>query len=167
MSDFSGPKSFEEWVEVYERRAGDDVHFVITPGEQIFYNPDKGFFSYWIDHENKRLLIPKMCGDGKFLRQVVFQMVRELEPLGFRKIMCCSRRRPEVYLRVLGGEFDHMEERFNINTGKKEPLYYYTVTLDDTKEAKKDGQIPCRETQSSGESPVLRREFEFGNSKEA
>lgn len=166
MSDFSGPKSFEEWVEVYERRAGDDVHFVLTPGEQIFYHPLHGFFSYWVDHENKRLLIPKMVGNGKFLRHIVYKMVRELSPLGFNRIMCCSRRRPEVYLRVLGGTFDHMEETVNINTGKKEPMYYYTVTLDDTKEVTRDEEEFDREFSAPGESSVLQG-FENGDGSEA
>ncbi len=140
-TDFTGAKTFEEWVDVYERRAGDDVHFQLVEGEQIFYNPEHGFFTWWVDHKKKRLVIPKMVGNGRFLRHVIFKMVKELEPLGFREILCCSRRRPEVYLRVLGGHFDHMEETVNLNTGKKEPLYYYVVSLDDTKEAHKDDVI--------------------------
>ncbi|MEG1798920.1 MAG: hypothetical protein RR214_01940 [Synergistaceae bacterium] len=132
--DFSGAKTLDEWIDVYERRAGDDVHFVLAPDEQVFFNPEYGFFTYVISHEKKRLVIPKMCGKGRFLRHVIFDMVRAIEHLGFRKIFCCSRRRPEVYLRVLGGRFDHEEETVNINTGKKEPLYFYVVSLDDTKE---------------------------------
>lgn len=140
-NDFTGPKTFEEWVEVYNRRAGDDVHFQLVEGEQVFYNPEHGFFTWWVDHKKKRLVIPKMAGDGKFLRHVIFKMVKELEPLGFREILCCSRRRPEVYLRVLGGRFESMEETVNLNTGRKEPLYYYVVSLDDTKEAEKPDVI--------------------------
>ena len=140
-TDFIGAKTFEEWIDVYERRAGDDVHFQLVEGEQIFYNPEHGFFTWWVDHKKKRLVIPKMVGNGRFLRHVIFKMVKELEPLGFREILCCSRRRPEVYLRVLGGRFDHMEETVNLNTGKKEPLYYYVVSLDDTKEAQKSDVI--------------------------
>ena len=140
-TDFTGAKTFEEWVDVYERRAGDDVHFQLVEGGQIFYNPEHGFFTWWVDHKKKRLVIPKMVGNGRFLRHVIFKMVKELEPLGFREILCCSRRRPEVYLRVLGGRFDHVEETVNINTGKKEPLYYYVVSLDDTKEAQKSDVI--------------------------
>ena len=138
MGDFTGPKTFEEWVDVYERRAGDDVHFQLVPDEQIFYNSEYGFFTYWVDYKKKRLVIPKMVGNGKFLRHVIFDMVRELEPLGFREILCCSRRRPEVYLRVLGGKLDHIETSVNLNTGKEEPMYFYIVSLDDTKEASKD-----------------------------
>jgi hypothetical protein len=140
-TDFIGPKTFEEWADVYERRAGDDVHFQLDPREQIFFNPEYGFFTYWVDHWKGRLVIPKMVGNGKYLRHVIFEMVKQLEPLGFREILCCSRRRPEVYLRVLGGRFDHVEETVNINTGKKEPLYYYVVSLDDTKEAQKSDVI--------------------------
>lgn len=135
--DFKGPKTFDEWVEVYERRAGDDVHFIVDEFEQIFFNPDLGFFTYWIDIKKKRIVIPKMCGDGNILRRIVFEMIEKLEPEGFREILCCSRRRPEVYLRVLGGRFDHVEETVNLNTGKKEPLYFYVVSLDDSKEAEK------------------------------
>jgi len=135
LDDFKGPKPFEEWVDVYERRAGDDVHFQLDPREQIFFNPEYGFFTYWVDHWKKRLVIPKMCGEGKILRRIVYEMVKEIEPLGFREIFCCSRRRPEVYLRVLGGKFDHEEVSVNIRTGKEEPMYYYIVSLDDVKEA--------------------------------
>ncbi len=74
MSDFSGPKSFEEWVEVYERRAGDDVHFLLTPGEQIFYNPDYGFFTWWIDHENKQNLETQAERLISYAKELFFKM---------------------------------------------------------------------------------------------
>lgn len=136
IGDMRGPKSFDEWVDVYERRAGDDVHFELSQGEEIFYNPDKGFFTYVVNFETGRLVVPKMCGDGKFLRRVVFEMVKDLTPYGIEEMYCCSRHRPEVYLRVLGGRFDHVEHTVNLNTGKLEPLYFYVVKVEDSKENK-------------------------------
>ena len=62
MGDFTGTKTFEEWIDVYERRAGDDVHFQLVTDEQIFYNSEYGFFTYWVDYKKKRLVIPKMVG---------------------------------------------------------------------------------------------------------
>ena len=131
--DMTGPKSLEEWIDVYERRAGDDVHFTLEDGEHIYYHPEHGFFTWKLceDHEG-RISVPKMCGNGRILRRMVYEFVKELEPLGIREIMCCSRRRPELYRdRVLGGRFDRVEYTKNLNSGEVEPLYFYIVTVDD------------------------------------
>ena len=133
--DFKGPKSLEEWIDVYERRAGDDVHFRLDDGEHIYYHPDHGFFT-WLVCENHpgRISIPKMCGNGKILRRMVYELVKECTHLGIREVMCCSRHRPEVYMkRVLGGRFDRVTYTVNLNTGKLEPLYFYVISVDDYK----------------------------------
>lgn len=136
LDDFKGPKTLEEWIDVYERRAGDDVHFQLEPHEEIVWWTEHGFFTFWPDLEKRRLDVPKMCGDGRFLRRKVWEAVKALEHLGFRSVYLCSRHRPEVYLRVIGGRFDKMKKTVNLNTGRLEPLYFYEVTLDDTKEGK-------------------------------
>ena len=132
--DFKGPKTFEEWVEVYERRSGDDVEFIVSEGEQVYYHPDHGFFTWWIDYENGRMVIPKMVGNGKFLRHIIYKMMVDLRPTGCDEIYCCSNRPPEVYTSVLGGKLDKTEEKIDEETGEKRTLYFYIVTFDDTKE---------------------------------
>lgn len=130
--DFKGPKSLSAWIDVYERRAGDDVHFRLEDGEHVYYNENYGFFTWFVCEDHPGLIsIPKMCGDGRFLRRLVWRFVKES---GMRGVYLCSRRRPEVYCRVLGGRLDHVDHTVNLNTGRREPLYFYVVTLDDTKE---------------------------------
>lgn len=129
--DFKGPKSLEAWIEVYERRAGDDVHFQLEDGEHVYYHPEYGFFTWYlcVNHP-ARVSIPKMCGDGKFLRRLVCEFIRRAPDI--KELMFCSRRTPEVYCnRVLRGcRLDHTEQTVNLNTGRSEPLYFFVVTLD-------------------------------------
>lgn len=134
--DFKGPKTLEEWIDVYERRAGDDTRFVLEDGEHIYYNPDKGFFTWRVSENNpRRLTVPKMCGDGRFLRHIVYELLKGCAGLGISEVLCCSRRRPELYMkRVLGGRFDCVKYTKNLNTGKTEPLYFYVITAEDFKE---------------------------------
>lgn len=126
--DMKGPKSMVDWAMVYVRRVRDDENFSILPNEEIVFYPEHGFFTYVLDLEKRCLIIPKMCGHGRFLRHEIYRMVQALGHLGFNHIRCFSRRPPEIYLRVLGGRLDKME----IRGGR--PLYHYIVTVDDTKD---------------------------------
>ncbi|MPN40330.1 hypothetical protein SDC9_187866 [bioreactor metagenome] len=117
------------------------MHFKLSPGERIYYRPDKGFFTFIPLYERGLISIPKMCGDGKFLRHLVWELVRKMEPHGFRGAFLCSRHRPEVYCRVIGGKLDHVEHTVNLNTGKEEPLYFYEVDLNDTREGEWDDKV--------------------------
>lgn len=138
MGDFTGPKTFEEWIDVYERRAGDDVHFQLDEDEHIYWHPDNGFFTWYVCREHAgRISVPKMCGNGKVLRRMVWELVKAMESQGFHEVMLCSRRRPEVYCRVIGGRLDHIEYTVNLNTGRREPLYFYVINFEDTKEGER------------------------------
>lgn len=127
--DFKGPKSLDAWIEVYRRRVTEDRDVCFLPDEEFVFFPEFGFFTFVFDLPGRCVIIPKMCGDGRFLRRKVFELVKAVEYLGFRFIRCFSRRPPEVYLRVLGGRLDYVEDRGGA------PLYHYVVSLDDTKEA--------------------------------
>lgn len=133
--DFRGPKSLAEWIEVYERRAGDDVRFTLAPDEHVYWHPEHGFFTWLLcSNHPGRVSVPKMCGNGKVLRRMVYEFVVDSAQLGIREVMCCSRRRPALYMkRVLGGRFDRMEESVNLSTGRMEPMYFYVVSIDDYK----------------------------------
>lgn len=137
--DMSGAKTLAEWIEVYERRAGDDVRFRLEEGEHVYYHPEHGFFTWRLcENHGGRISIPKMCGNGRVLRRMVYEFVKASRHLGVREIMCCSRRRPELYRdRVLGGRLDSVEYTKNINSGRVEPLYFYVVSLDDYRERDK------------------------------
>lgn len=135
--DLKGPKSLAEWIEVYERRAGDDVRFRMQEDEHLYYHPEHGFFTWFLCQEEANaglISIPKMCGNGKLLRRIVYEMVKGAAELGIRGVLCCSRRRPELYSkRVLGGKLHHVEYTKNLNTGAVEPMYFYVVSLEDYK----------------------------------
>jgi hypothetical protein len=146
LDDFKGPKTLEQWIDVYERRAGDDVHYQLEDGEHLYFSPEHGFFTWRIcENHPGWISIPKMCGDGKFLRHVVWDFVKHLERFGINSVLLCSRHRPEVYCRIIGGRWDHTDYTVNLNTGRREPLYFYVVTLDDTKE----GDAKCDTSISS------------------
>ena len=66
MSGPDAPRTFDEWVETYEER--DDIKFALSPGEKIYWHRYHGFFTILYDEASGTLLVPKMCGDGKYWR---------------------------------------------------------------------------------------------------
>ncbi len=132
--DLKGPKSLEAWIEVFKRRAGDDEPFALKDNEYLYYHPEHGFFTWFVCERPGRISIPKMCGNGRVLRRMIYEFVKASAHLGVREVLCCSRRPPEVYMkRVLGGRLDRVEFTKNLNTGRVEPMYFYVITVDDFK----------------------------------
>jgi hypothetical protein len=126
-----GPKSRDEWIRVYEERDS-DTEYVTYPGEQMAWHPMHGFFTYFFDPETRLITIPKMCGDGKYWRKVIFemaQMTRQL--LGTRGVYCCTKRNPKAYMRILGGELVKQEHRDDGTV-----LSYIFITFGNTKEGR-------------------------------
>ena len=101
-----GPMSFGSWVAVYEER--DRSKFELSQGEELAFDRQHGFFTWKYDFKEHWLLIPKMCGDGKIFRRIVFAMYDTLRANGIpcKGVYCVTKRKPEVYMRVLGGEHD-------------------------------------------------------------
>jgi len=131
-----GPKTFEEWVRVYEERDS-DTEYVLTPGERVVYDPMHGFFTYAFDAPSKTILIPKMCGDGRHWRALIYKMVQESACLGVKGVLCCTKRNPRAYMRILGGTLKKMEHTYDFMTGKNTTLWFIFITLNDTKEGRK------------------------------
>jgi hypothetical protein len=127
-----GPKSFEEWVRVYEERDS-DTEYVISSGERIVKDPMHGFFTYWYDAEHRELVIPKMCGDGKFWRKVIYEMVLAAGDM-CRGVLCCTKRNPKAWVRVHGGRLRRVEYTFDFETKKSRALWFIFITPGDTKE---------------------------------
>ena len=125
--DMSGAKTLAEWIEVYERRAGDDVRFRLEEGEHVYYHPEHGFFTWRLCENHPWISIPKMCGDGRFLRELVCDLLEAAKAYGVEAALCCSRRRPAVWLKVHGGCLHHVEYTRNLNSGNIEPLYFYLM----------------------------------------
>lgn len=99
----TGPRPFGAWVKLYEER--DKSRFELTDVEELVFDRDHGFFTFAWDFEHKYLLIPKMCGDGKYWREKIYAMVVKLRTeMGCVGAYLCTKRKPEVYMRVLGGE---------------------------------------------------------------
>lgn len=133
-----GPKALAEWIEIYKERDS-DTEYILSPGEQIVYDPMHGFFSYVFDAVSREILIPKMCGDGAHWRKVVHKMVQETQHLGVKGAYCCTKRNPEAYMRILGGRLVKMEHTYDFRTGKETTLWYIFITLKDTKEGRGKG----------------------------
>ena len=110
-----GPMSFGSWVVVYEER--DKSKFELSEGEELVFDRRFGFFTWEYDPRESYLLIPKMCGDGRHWRPLVFAMVERLRACGVpcKGAYCVTKRRPEVYMRVLGGEL--VKQEVDENTG--------------------------------------------------
>ena len=105
--------SFGSWVAVYEER--DRSKFELSQGEELAFDREHGFFTWKYDFKEHWLLIPKMCGDGRYWRPRV-------------GAYCVTKRRPEVYMRVLGGEL--VKQEVDENTGV---IYsYILVTPENT-----------------------------------
>lgn len=131
-----GPKTFEEWVRVYEERDS-DTEYVLSPGERVVFDPMHGFFTYAFDAETKTILVPKMCGDGKHWRRLIYKMVKAGGRIGVRGVLCCTKRNPRAYMRILGGKLRKMEHTYDFVTGKNTTLWFIYITPEDTKEANK------------------------------
>jgi hypothetical protein len=136
-----GPKSFEEWVRLYEERDS-DTEYVLSPGEKIVFDPMYGFFTYCPDMEGKQILVPKMCGDGRHWRPMIYKLCVATRHLGIKGVLCCTKRNPEAYRRVLGGKLVRMEQSYDFRTGKHHILWFIFITPEDTKEKKEDDR-PC------------------------
>ena len=123
-----GPMSFGSWVACYEER--DKSKFELTEGEELAFDRNRGFFTWKYDFGQHWLLIPKMVGDGRFFRRQIFEMVETLRRFGIPCVgaYCVTKRKPEVYMRVLGGEL--VKQEVDENTGV---IYsYILVTPENT-----------------------------------
>ena len=130
-----GPKTFKEWVRIYEERDS-DTEYVLSPGERVVFDPMYGFFTYYFDAGSREILIPKMCGDGKHWRALIHKMVLASSHLGVRGVLCCTKRNPQAYMRILGGKLKRMEHTYDFTTGKSTTLWFIFITLEDTKEGR-------------------------------
>ena len=132
-NDLKGPKTLDEWVEVYKRRVMEDNNFPMEPDEKLVWWPERGFFGYILDLQGKSVIITKICGDGRYMFHKIWEMAKALKQFGFKDFKYFSRRPPGAWLRILGGRLDKVEVR-----GGK-PLYHFVVTLEDTKEGETRG----------------------------
>jgi hypothetical protein len=135
-----GPKTFEEWVEVYEERDS-DTEYVLSPGERVVYDPMRGFFTYCFDAANGEILIPKMCGDGKHWRPLIYRLAQATRHLGIKGVLFCTKRNPITFMRVAGGKLAKMQHVYDFTTGKNYVLWFIRVTFDDTKEGRNEDEF--------------------------
>ena len=142
-----GPKTLDEWIEVYEDRGGDDTEFIMNPDETLVWNPENGFFSWCLDAERKMIVIPKMVGNGRHWRNTIFRMMSMIRHTGVDRVLVCSRRPPKVYLRVHGGELYKVEYKYNFLTKKSDALWFYIISFSNTKE---DGERYTGKTSNTG-----------------
>lgn len=129
-----GPKTFEEWVRIYEERDS-DTEYVLSPGEKIVFDPMHGFFTYAFDAASRMILIPKMCGNGRHWRKLIHKMLLlAARDLGVRGVLCCTKRNPRAFMRVHGGKLQKMEHTYDFTTGRSTTLWFIYITPADTKE---------------------------------
>jgi hypothetical protein len=136
--DMVGPKSLEEWIEVYEER--DDSKYLLSPNERVVYDPLHGFFTYCFNAAKGEILIPKMCGDGKYWRPLIYKLAKATQHLGVKSVLCCTKRNPEAYMRIIGGSLRRMEYVYDFQTGRQRTLWFIVISKNDTKEGKEEGR---------------------------
>ncbi len=133
-----GPKTFAEWVQIYEERDS-DTEYVLSPSEKIVFDPMHGFFTYAFDAASRTILIPKMCGDGKHWRALIHKMVLAGQGIGIKGVLCCTKRNPQAYMRILGGKLTKLEVTYDFTSSKQHFLWFIFISLKDTKEGRDDG----------------------------
>jgi hypothetical protein len=132
MAGPNAPKTFEQWVEAYEERGNE---YVTSPGERVVFDSAHGFFTYLFNPASKEILIPKMCGDGKHWRRAIHKLATEAKKkFGVKGVYCCCDRNPMVWLRANGGKLRKVECTYDFVTGKSTALWFFSVTLEDSKE---------------------------------
>jgi hypothetical protein len=138
MSGPRAPRTFGEWVEAYEERDG--CKYVLSPGEEVRYEPGHGFFTYYFDAGEGQLIIPKMCGDGRHWRPVLLMLLLCTRHLGIRRLYCCTKRNPGAFVRAFGGEVVAMDYSCDFETGKSLTLWYIAATPQNLKGGQADGR---------------------------
>jgi hypothetical protein len=122
-----GPHTLDEWIRIYEERDS-DTEYVTYPGERLVWDKDHGFFTFMFDPEERVILIPKMCGDGKYWRERVYEMAAAARHLGVRGVYCCTKRNSEAFTRLFGGRVVKRETKEN-----GQALSYILITAEDAK----------------------------------
>ncbi|NCA74464.1 MAG: hypothetical protein EOM93_06455 [Gammaproteobacteria bacterium] len=123
--------SLEEWISEYKRTVGE---WEVSDSEILWFRPEYGFFTWIVDYEGKRILIPKMIGDGRYMRKLIYDMTVEASGYGVDRVCFCTRslRHARAYGRILGGK-TREEMAFSPVSGKDERLYRIEVSLSETK----------------------------------
>ena len=94
----SSSHTFDEWVNVYEKRTGGK--FEPREDEVMFWHPERGILTVLADSAEKCLEVHYCVGDGKFWQK---QIVAILRALGFNRARFFTRRNPEAWMRRYGG----------------------------------------------------------------
>jgi hypothetical protein len=131
--DLKGPKPIEKWAECWRERVGCDA-MPVHPAEKFAYSPMNGFISYAYDPSDGTVMVPKFCGNLRYWMKKLYRLLKEAEPLGARKLLICTRRKPVVLLKWVGGSIRSMEHSINFKTGKESTIWYMEFTLNDVNE---------------------------------
>ncbi|EXG78378.1 hypothetical protein [Cloacibacillus evryensis] len=105
------PRPFGWWMKRYLDRVGSsDCRF--GEYEELFFDPLRGFMCWEVSPGMRELYVTKVCGDGRFWRDKAYEMFAwAKERYGVRYLCCCTRRGPEAFCRLFGGDVFKVEER--------------------------------------------------------
>ena len=97
-------KSFDEWVEFYERKT--KMKFKREKAYRLFYFPERGFAEIAVNEEKKMLVIRQLAGDGAFWHRAI-----EILAILFGVKTCGSIvvRHIKPYIRYFGYKIDSVE----------------------------------------------------------
>jgi hypothetical protein len=97
-------RSEQEWIEEYEKRTGGKV--VLEPSERAFWDPEKGFLTYILDHDKRRVWLRYVCGDGKFWKPLCHDLLKRVyEDYGYDRMDTYTHRDKRAFAKVTGADY--------------------------------------------------------------
>ena len=138
--------SLEEWAALYEKKTG-SVFRYDPAAERLEFDPDHGFMTWGIDQYHRAFVVGKVVGNGKHWRALIYKMALAGRGIWIKGVLCCTKRNPQAYMRILGGKLKKMEHTYDFTTGKSTTLWFIYITLGDTKErGDTDGSFACADS---------------------
>lgn len=96
-------KSFEEWVEQYEKKTG--VKFEPDDRATLHFDPEKGFAEVGV--LKNMVIIGQLAGDAKYWKRLAEEFARKLN-ISHLGTWCI--RNIEAYIRFFGVEIEEIED---------------------------------------------------------
>lgn len=109
-------RTFEEWVEYYERR---ECRFRLERHETLEWHPDHGFLVWYYYPEKNAIQVTKVCGDGKYWAKRIAELVKEH---GCQQALAFTTRNPEAFTRFFGGHVYGYHIAFPLEEGEEKWL---------------------------------------------
>ena len=113
-------KTFEEWVEIYEKKSGDKhevPHRAIT-----LFDSSRGFLVFTVFPDKSALLVCETCGDGVYWYEKCIKICREHN---IPKLMTICTRKIIPYIKLMRGTIT--EKKIEKKIAGNKHFYAYRI----------------------------------------